>query len=125
MQFFFFTFLTAGASASRDFDIVLLILTSFATFDCGRASIQELNATFLFIGKDVMADENAVDLRPFVRSGNIAVTPMTDWNNVLKHIGSARAIMTPNVHDASPRVLLTNPFLVWYSKPCHRRATIA
>lgn len=69
-----------------------------------RAAILKLNTTFLLVGRAGIDNGKDADLRRFVRSGNIVVKPKAKWRGMMVHIESAKAIMVPNVHDASPRV---------------------
>ena len=67
------------------------------------ALIQETNATVLIMGRNLTGD---ADLLPFIASGNIVSHPYTEWAKFLKLIEQARSLVTFNVHDASPRVLV-------------------
>ena len=64
--------------------------------------IQQLNLTILVIGRDLTGEP---DLQPFLDSGKLVSKRKAPFGQFLHYIESSRALWTPNVADASPRVL--------------------
>lgn len=64
--------------------------------------IEKLNLTILVVGRD-LKDEH--ELQQYLASGKLISRPTLAYGTFLHHVESSRALWTPNVADASPRVL--------------------
>eukprot|EP00884_Botryococcus_braunii_P015920 jgi/Botrbrau1/3010/Bobra.0070s0008.1 len=66
--------------------------------------ITQRNLKILITGKETVPDE---ELQPYIQSGSIELhLNHVEWRDFLKLIEQSRALIAPNVHDASPRVLV-------------------
>lgn len=64
--------------------------------------IEQLNLTILVVGRDLKGEP---ELHPYLVSGKLVSKPTLPMGRFLHHVESSRALWTPNVADASPRVL--------------------
>ncbi|CAL8470763.1 g10305 [Coccomyxa elongata] len=68
--------------------------------------ITELGIKVIIMGRDLTKEADH-DLSPLISSGHIVSHgPSTPWKDFLRYIESSRVLIAPNVHDASPRVLV-------------------
>ncbi|KAK9820312.1 hypothetical protein WJX72_008807 [[Myrmecia] bisecta] len=70
-----------------------------------HALVNELDLKIMIMGREIDPVKDA-DIQALIDRGSVIRQPKMPWNQFLKTIEKARTLMTPNVHDASPRVLV-------------------